>query len=57
MTKSHLHATQSGLIPRLTRADGHLRLVIEMIAAGKPCLDTRLSAEERAGLKIIARHL
>ncbi len=39
MTKPHLHATHPALVARLKRADGHLRAVIEMIEAGKPCLE------------------
>ncbi len=39
MIKPHPHATHPALIARLKRADGHLRAVIEMIEAGKPCVD------------------
>ena len=39
MTKHHAHATHPALIARLKRADGHLRAVIEMIEAGKPCVE------------------
>ena len=39
MTKPHPHATDPALIARLKRADGHLRAVIEMIEAGKPCVE------------------
>lgn len=39
MSKPHLHATHPALVARLKRADGHLRAVIEMIEAGKPCLE------------------
>ncbi|MBN9009671.1 MAG: metal-sensing transcriptional repressor [Rhizobiales bacterium] len=35
----HLHETQHQIVKRLKRADGHLRGVIEMIEAGRPCLD------------------
>lgn len=50
MTKPHVHASHPALIARLKRADGHLRSVIEMIEAGKPCLDVaqQLHAVERA---------
>jgi len=50
MTKPHLHASHPALIARLKRADGHLRAVIEMIEAGKPCLDIaqQLHAVEKA---------
>lgn len=34
MHQSHIH-----ILPRLKRAEGHLRSVIAMIEAGKPCLD------------------
>ena len=39
MADPHVHATHPALIARLKRADGHLRAVIEMLEAGKPCLD------------------
>lgn len=39
MIKPHPHATHPALIARLKRADGHLRAVIEMIMAGKPCVE------------------
>ncbi|MEZ5747614.1 MAG: metal-sensing transcriptional repressor [Paracoccaceae bacterium] len=50
MSKAHLHATHPALIARLKRADGHLRAVIEMIEAGKPCLEIaqQLQAVEKA---------
>jgi uncharacterized protein len=50
MSKPHLHATHPALIARLKRADGHLRAVIEMIEAGKPCLEIaqQLHAVEKA---------
>ena len=50
MTKPHVHATHPALIARLKRADGHLRAVIEMIEAGKPCLEIaqQLQAVEKA---------
>ncbi|MBP0485168.1 metal-sensing transcriptional repressor [Sagittula salina] len=50
MTKPHVHATHPALVARLKRADGHLRAVIDMIEAGKPCLDIaqQLHAVERA---------
>jgi len=38
MTKPHVHATHPTLVARLKRAEGHLRAVIDMIEAGKPCL-------------------
>jgi DNA-binding FrmR family transcriptional regulator len=50
MTTTHRHATHPALIARLRRADGHLRSVIEMIEADKPCLEVaqQLHAVERA---------
>lgn len=50
MTKPHVHATHPALAARLKRADGHLRAVIEMIEAGKPCLEIaqQLQAVEKA---------
>lgn len=50
MTKPHEHATHPALVARLKRADGHLRAVIDMIEAGKPCLEIaqQLQAVEKA---------
>lgn len=50
MTDFHHHASHPNLIKRLKRADGHLRHVIEMIEAGKPCADIaiQLQAVEKA---------
>lgn len=50
MAKPHRHATHPALIARLKRADGHLRSVIEMIEAGKPCLEIaqQMQAVEKA---------
>ena len=50
MTKHPVHATHPALVARLKRADGHLRAVIEMIEAGKPCPDIaqQLHAVEKA---------
>ena len=50
MTKPHVHATHRALVARLKRADGHLRAVIDMIEAGKPCLEIaqQLQAVEKA---------
>jgi len=47
---SHLHQTHSAIVKRLKRADCHLRGVIEMIEAGRPCLDVaqQLHAVEKA---------
>ena len=46
----HVHQTHEAIIKRLKRADGHLRGVIEMIEAGRPCLDIaqQLHAVEKA---------
>ena len=50
MTKHHVHASHPAIIKRLKRADGHLRSVIEMIEAGKPCVEVaqQLQAVEKA---------
>jgi len=50
MTKPHVHATHPVLIARLKRADGHLRAVIDMIEAAKPCLEIvhQMQAVEKA---------
>jgi DNA-binding FrmR family transcriptional regulator len=33
------HTTHPAIVKRLKRAEGHLRSVIAMIEAGKPCVD------------------
>ena len=50
MTKPHRHASHPKVVTRLKRAEGHLRSVVEMIEAGRPCLDvaTQLQAVESA---------
>ncbi len=50
MSDSHIHASHPALIARLKRADGHLRAVITMLEAGRPCLDVaqQLQAVEKA---------
>jgi len=50
MTNEHQHATHPALLKRLKRANGHLRHVIEMIEANKPCVDIaqQLHAVEKA---------
>lgn len=50
MTNSPVHASHPALVARLKRADGHLRAVIEMIEAGKPCLEIaqQMQAVEKA---------
>lgn len=44
------HATHPDIVKRLRRADGHLRSVIEMIEADRPCVDVaqQLHAVEKA---------
>ena len=39
MSKPHLHQSHPDIIKRLKRAGGHLTSVIEMIEAGRPCLE------------------
>jgi DNA-binding FrmR family transcriptional regulator len=50
MTTSPVHATHPALVARLKRADGHLRSVIAMVEAGKPCLEIaqQMQAVEKA---------
>lgn len=50
MSEIHRHATHPDIVKRLKRADGHLRGVIEMIEAGRPCIDIaqQLHAVEKA---------
>lgn len=50
MSETHAHASHPALVARLKRADGHLRAVIEMIEAGKPCVEIaqQLQAVEKA---------
>ena len=50
MTNPPVHASHPALVARLKRADGHLRAVIEMIEAGKPCLEIaqQMQAVEKA---------
>lgn len=45
-----LHASHPEVVKRLRRAEGHLRSVIAMIEAGRPCLDIaqQLHAVEKA---------
>ncbi|MEL3891653.1 metal-sensing transcriptional repressor [Ferrovibrio sp. MS7] len=47
---THLHATHPEIVKRLRRAEGHLRGVVEMIEAGRGCLDVaqQLHAVEKA---------
>lgn len=50
MTTQPVHVSHPALIARLKRADGHLRAVIAMIEAGKPCLEIpqQMQAVEKA---------
>jgi DNA-binding FrmR family transcriptional regulator len=50
MSKPHLHQTHPAIVKRLKRAAGHLAGVIEMIEAGRRCLDIaqQLQAVESA---------
>jgi len=50
MADPHIHRSHPDILKRLRRADGHLRGVMEMIEAGRPCLDVaqQLHAVERA---------
>ncbi|MFC6643959.1 MULTISPECIES: metal-sensing transcriptional repressor [Sulfitobacter] len=50
MSDTYIHASHPALIARLKRADGHLRAVIAMLEAGKPCVDVaqQLQAVEKA---------
>jgi uncharacterized protein len=48
-----MHHSHALIIPRLKRAEGHLRSVIAMIEAGKPCVELaqQLHAVEAAVAK------
>ena len=50
MVPRHLHHTHPEIVKRLRRAEGHLRKVIGMIEAGRPCaeLAQQLHAIEKA---------
>ena len=45
-----LHTTHPDIVTRLRRAEGHLRAIVEMIEAERPCLDLaqQLHAVEKA---------
>jgi uncharacterized protein len=45
-----LHTTHPDVVARLRRAEGHLRAIVEMIEAQRPCLDIaqQLHAVEKA---------
>jgi len=44
------HASHKDIIARLKRAEGHLRSIVDMLQAGRPCLDIaqQLQAVEKA---------
>jgi DNA-binding FrmR family transcriptional regulator len=48
--RPHIHESHPGIAKRLKRAHGHLRSVIEMLEADRPCLDIaqQLYAVEKA---------
>jgi uncharacterized protein len=50
MSDKHLHESHPEIAKRLKRAEGHLRSVIDMIEAARPCLDIaqQLHAVEKA---------
>ena len=50
MTDSQPHTTHIDIVARLRRAEGHLRAIIEMIEAGRSCLDIaqQMQAVEKA---------
>lgn len=39
MSDPHVHRSHPEIVKRLKRAEGHLRSVVGMIEAGRPCLD------------------
>lgn len=46
----HLHTTHPEIVKRLKRAEGHLRAIVEMIEAGRSCLEIsqQMHAVEKA---------
>ncbi|WP_395015009.1 metal-sensing transcriptional repressor [Dongia sp.] len=50
MTDEDLHGSHPDIVKRLKRGQGHLRSVVEMIEAGRPCLEIaqQLYAVEKA---------
>lgn len=50
MSDTSLHTSHPDIVNRLKRADGHLRGIIEMIEAGRSCLEVaqQLQAVEKA---------
>ena len=47
---SHVHTTHAEIVRRHKRADGHLRAIVDMIEAGRSCLEIsqQLHAVEKA---------
>lgn len=50
MAEAHRHRTHPEIVRRLNRAGGHLRSTVDMIEAGRPCVDIaqQLHAVEKA---------
>lgn len=50
MPDHKLHETHPEIVKRLKRAEGHLRSIVVMIEAGRPCVDVaqQLHAVEKA---------
>jgi len=50
MAEDHVHETHPDIVKRLRRADGHLQSIVQMIEAGRSCLDIaqQLHAVEKA---------
>ena len=50
MADETLHETHPNIVKRLRRAEGHLRSIVEMLVAGRSCLDItqQLHAVEKA---------
>ncbi len=50
MSNSQPHESHPEIVKRLKRAEGHLRSVVEMIEANRPCIDVaqQLHAVEKA---------
>ena len=50
MPDRQLHESHPEIVKRLKRAEGHLRSVVEMIEANRPCIDVaqQLHAVEKA---------
>ncbi|WP_374443341.1 metal-sensing transcriptional repressor [Stella sp.] len=50
MSDTHVHQSHPEIVKRLKRAEGHLRAIVGMIDAQRPCLDVaqQLHAVEKA---------